>query len=748
MLDMSPDMVFILDDSGKFRFANTAAAALAGLTADAAVGKTFAGIFPRDVSQYLDKRVRLVFAKGEPVFDSPPFLLPPAQLWVDVLLFPMHRPDGSMEAVFVNIRDITERKLMERALRESEERFRQIVEQMPSPVVVMTPDGTVVMANSAFHEVLNLPSADAVIGKVNVFKEPIIGKLDLLDDIRRAFAGAVVQLPELALPLRRWVPAPRKESATDVVIDATVFPVYLRPGEVFQIVAIFRDVTERRRAELALRESDRKLRTQYKCFPVPTYTWQKVGDDFVFVDYNDAACEFTSGGVSRVLGKRLSEVFGNQPFVSEDMFRCIDQKTVIRKRSRFMFPLSKEERYLVLTYVFVEPDVVMVHTEDVTEREKTEAELRKAEHLESLGILAGGIAHDFNNLLAGIFGYIGLARELVKNNEKARDSLDKAMTVFGQAKSLTQQLLTFSRGGSPVRKLASISELLRDTAAFVLSGSNVRPELVLPEGLWACEVDAGQLSEVIHNCVINAQQAMPEGGVVTIGAENVAFDGHAGVPLPPGDYVRIYIWDTGVGISGEHLARVFDPFFTTKQKGSGLGLAIAYSVVRKHGGHIEISSKPGVGTEVRIYLPASAGAKPAPADAGAEIPPGHGRILLMDDEVFVRDAMASVLVSLGYTVETAAGGPEAVAAFIGAKNAGGAFDAVILDLTIPGGFGGKRVLAELLKVDAGVKAVATSGYSDDPVMAEPRKFDFRAALRKPFAIHDLAQTLQSVMRGA
>ncbi len=300
---------------------------------------------------------------------------------------------------------------------------------------------------------------------------------------------------------------------------------------------------------------------------------------------------------------------------------------------------------------------------------------------------------------------------------------------------------------APVRKLASISELLRDTSAFVLSGTNVKAELSLPDGLWECEVDTGQLSEVINNCIINAQQAMSEGGVVSIGAENVAVDAQAGIPLAPGNYVRICIRDTGIGIPRQHLARVFDPFFTTKQKGSGLGLTIAYSVVQKHRGHIEISSEPGAGTQVRIYLPASAaGAERAPADHSEAVPMGHGSILIMDDELFVLDAMAGVIRSLGYTVETAADSREAVRKFSDAKAAARGFDAVILDLTIPGGFGGKKALAEMRTIDSAVKAVATSGYSDDPVMAEPQSFGFKAALRKPFDIEELAQILQFAIK--
>jgi CheY-like chemotaxis protein/anti-sigma regulatory factor (Ser/Thr protein kinase) len=376
-----------------------------------------------------------------------------------------------------------------------------------------------------------------------------------------------------------------------------------------------------------------------------------------------------------------------------------------------------------------------------------EEEIRKAEHLEALGLLAGGIAHDFNNLLAGIFGYMGLARGFAKNNKDIKDNLDKAMVVFNQAKSLTQQLLTFSKGGAPVRRLASVSELLKDVASFVLSGTSVRPELLLPPDLWACEVDAGQLSEVFNNILINAQQAMPGGGVVTVAAENVRIPDEGRLPLKKGDYVKVAVHDTGIGIAKQNLTKIFDPFFTTKEKGSGLGLAIAYSIIRKHEGHIEISSEPGAGTTVTIHLPASGMQADRAAPQNGAIPRGRGRVLVMDDEAFLLDAMSSVLASLGYTVETSPDGKEAIRRYEDAKKSGAPFDAVILDLTIPGGFGGKHVLAEILEIDASVKAIATSGYSDDPVMSNPQDFGFRAAVRKPYTLEELGQTLYGVISG-
>jgi signal transduction histidine kinase/CheY-like chemotaxis protein len=432
--------------------------------------------------------------------------------------------------------------------------------------------------------------------------------------------------------------------------------------------------------------------------------------------------------------------------VVDAMTRCMNEKSVINLEAPHVFPITKTKKQLDVTYVFVEPDLVMVHTVDVTEKQKMEQEFRRAERLESLGLLAGGIAHDFNNLLAGVFGYIGLAREYGRENINVKDSLDKAMLVFGQAKALTQQLLTFSKGGSPVRKLASIGDLLRDMSTFVLAGSGVKPEISIPQDLWACEVDIGQLSEVINNLLINAQQAMPNGGTIDIAAENHTVHGHSLLPLANGRYVRISIKDHGVGIPQDQLNRIFDPFYSTKQKGSGLGLTIAYSIIKKHNGHIEIFSEAGAGTEARIYLPASHESILEAAHLPQEGRKyGHGRVLLMDDEVFLLDAISKIITSLGYNVTTASNGLEAVDLYLKARNSDTPFDAVILDLTVPGGMGGKKAMQEMKKADPRVRAIATSGYSEDPVISDPWTSGFKGALLKPYSIEELSSVLEKVI---
>jgi two-component system, cell cycle sensor histidine kinase and response regulator CckA len=744
-LEMPQDMVFIVDKSGKYVFVNNAAASSLDTAPDAMIGKSIRDFTPHDVARYLERHVDKVFETGEPFVNEMPFLLPPRHLWVYERMIPVRGASGEVLSVAIITHDITDQKLAENALRESEERFRQIIEQMPYPVEIFSPDGTAVMANSAFLDMMKIPSTDLIIGKFNLFSDPFIGQIGIADQVRKAFNGSTVFLSDMAFPLDKIDKKYCVGEKETIFLETTFFPVYLQPGELFHVVAIFKDVTERRLIEIALQENERKMRTQYKCFPLPTYTYQSTGDDFIFVDYNDAAIHFTAGGAQKLLGKRLSEIFRHDPKVIADMKRCLHEKTVFTVESPHVFPISKTEKYLNVTYVFVEPDLVMVHTVDVTEKQKMEREIRRAEHLESIGLLASGIAHDFNNLLAGVFGYIGLAREYGKANDNVKDSLDKAMLVFGQAKALTQQLLTFSKGGSPVRKLASIAELLRDMSSFVLAGTDVKPEFSIPEDLWACEVDTGQLSEVINNLLINAQQAMPDGGVIRIAAENLTVEDRRELRLGAGRYVEISIRDHGIGIPSDQLNRIFDPFYSTKQQGSGLGLTIAYSIIKKHDGHLDISSQVGVGTVARILLPASHESIKAAADPMENLIRGQGRILLMDDEEFLLDALAKIIRTLGYTVDTVHSGLDAIAMYRQAELSRNPFDAVILDLTVPGGMGGKQAMQEMHRLYPDVKAIATSGYSEDPVIADPTAFGFRGALRKPYSIEELSAVLDKVL---
>ena len=381
---------------------------------------------------------------------------------------------------------------------------------------------------------------------------------------------------------------------------------------------------------------------------------------------------------------------------------------------------------------------------DISERKRAEHELLRAQKLESLGVLAGGIAHDFNNLLTGILGNISLAKTLLPPGHKAAERLEAAATASTRAQELTRQLLTFSRGGAPIKKIASIAELLKDSVTFATRGSKVRCEFAVPENLWHVDVDIGQIDQVINNLVINAVQAMPDGGVLTVKAANLTVTGSPGLPLKKGEYVRIAIKDTGVGVPQEHLQKIFDPYFTTKEKGTGLGLASAYSVIRKHDGLMTVESEIGVGSAFTFYLPAT------PKVAVVEEPDeekslrGRGTILVMDDDVMILDLAGELLAILGYEAAFAKNGDVAVGMYKDALTDKRPFDAVVMDLTIPGGLGGKETVKRLLEIDPCAKAIVSSGYSNDPIMAEYEKHGFVGALPKPYNINDMGKLLKKI----
>jgi nitrogen-specific signal transduction histidine kinase/ActR/RegA family two-component response regulator len=382
---------------------------------------------------------------------------------------------------------------------------------------------------------------------------------------------------------------------------------------------------------------------------------------------------------------------------------------------------------------------------DITQRARLEDELLRASKLESVGVLAGGIAHDFNNLLTVMMGNLTLAMLDAQVMASAGKWLQEAERGALRARELTGQLLTFAKGGEPVRQAISLPELVREAAAFALHGSSVRSEITQASDLWPANADQGQIGQVVQNLVLNAVQAMPDGGVVRLNLQNEELEGDAVRAMSPGRYLRLTIADSGTGIRPEHLGRIFDPYFTTKQTGNGLGLATVYSIVRKHEGQVEVESELGRGTTFRIWLPAAAELRSV-ADAEPELVAARtGRILFMDDEEAIRDMTCALLTRLGYSVTAVNDGEAVIKAYKAAKQVCRPYDAVLMDLTIPGGMGGREAMQELLKFDPQVKGIVSSGYSSDPVMADYQEFGFRARVAKPYRVQDLAKALRTVL---
>ncbi len=388
---------------------------------------------------------------------------------------------------------------------------------------------------------------------------------------------------------------------------------------------------------------------------------------------------------------------------------------------------------------------VVVALRDITAQRRMEQELARAEKLESVGLLAGGIAHDFNNILTGVLGHVSLARQQLGAEAPALNHLDKAVGATRRAQGLTQQLLTFSSGGAPVRRLLHLEPLLREALGFALAGSGVRASTVIEPELWPVEADPGQLAQVLNNLLINATHAMPDGGELRTTVSKLRLESGHPAGLDAGPYLRLLFEDDGPGVPPEVAPHIFEPFFTTQSRGSGLGLATAYSISRQHGGWLGLGKGSLGGACFEWLLPASPGSIPeqrAP-ERGAE--PGVGRVLVMDDEEVVREVIEAMLSTLGYEVVVVNHGAAAVAAYRDAAEQGRPFAAVIMDLTVPGGMGGVEAMATLLELDPQVRGIVSSGFSDDPVMAEPARYGFSGVVGKPYRLAELSSALVRVL---
>lgn len=532
--------------------------------------------------------------------------------------------------------------------------------------------------------------------------------------------------------------------------------VYEEKGETDRILLAMSDITERKRAEEALAAEKERL----------AVTLWNIGEGVIVADVrgsivlmNRTAEQLTGWSATEAIGREITEVYRTEDESTRKP--CANPVAQIlhrgslrdRVRHRLLISRDRSERPLGETLAPVRDSrgdiigVVIVFRDLTTER-RIEEDLAKNERLESIGVLAGGIAHDFNNILTAIEGNIIVAKAHLKEDHKAFERLVEAEKAAYRARNLTRQLLTFARGGKPVKRVLNPGEIIRESTLFALSGSTIRPELVVPEDLWQIEGDVEQLKQVIHNLVSNADQAMPDGGRLVVSAENVVLGDDELVNLGGGRYVRLTVSDTGPGIPKEHLTKIFEPYFTTKQSGSGLGLTVAHSIVRDHGGSIEVDTRPGLGTRFMVYLPATSRIASPPPETRDHPVGGDERVLWMDDEEMIREVGSEMLRVLGYQGTFTRDGEETLSVFKQAIADGIPFQAVILDLTTVNGVGGVETLRRLLEIDHRVRAIVCSGYSNDPVLANYREYGFLGVLPKPFSLQDLDTQLRRVLMGS
>ncbi|MBL7177914.1 MAG: PAS domain S-box protein [Desulfobacteraceae bacterium] len=523
------------------------------------------------------------------------------------------------------------------------------------------------------------------------------------------------------------------------------------------------EALEIKRAKEALRESEERFRNVADF----TYDWEYwIGPDGHYI-YISPSCERITG--------YSPEWFVNDPGLFEKIVHPDDHSVVvshIREEQKQEEVFSIDFRIITRSgeELWISHNCQPVYgtdgnylgrrasNRDISKRKKMQEELLKAKKLESLGVLAGGIAHDFNNMLAAVLGKISIAQMETKPGTKAFELLTEAENAGMRAKGLTAKLITFSKGGDPFKQEVSIGEFVKDSVSSALSGSDIDSEFTIPDDLWPVNIDEVQMKHVIHNIVTNAVEAISGQGTIKVSCENVEIGEKDGLTLKAGKYVKISLKDQGYGIPEENLSKIFDPYYSTKEmgtdKGMGLGLSISHSIVKKHGGLITVESELGVGTTFFICLPESdLGLRNAGLGLERKLRTkkkpiiGKRKILVMDDEEMVRDVTAAMLSKIGYEVELAKEGSEAIEMYIKDKESDQSYDGVILDLTNKIGMGGKEAIKKLLEIDPDVKAIVSTGYSYDPIVTKFREYGFCGALTKPFSMDELGKTVRKVLEG-
>ncbi len=670
----------------------------------------------------------------------------------------VHQKTDEERLLLLSFIDITERKMAEKKQREDEEKYRSLYETSQDSIMILEPpDWSFTAGNPATIKMFQCETEEEFTSrqpwKLSPEYQPDgqISAIKAQEMIERAVQNGSNYF--------EWT----HNRLNGEVFPATVLlsRIEIRGKTVLQ--ATVRDITGRKQIEEELRthrfhleeivkdrtdeleESEKKYRTLVEQSHDGIYIYG--GNRFLFV--NDRVCDLTMRTRNELLGMDFSNL------LHPDDIEMINADGTIRDdfsevSNVFQVRLIRgdgEVRNIecsVRNLTYNGEDAILGVARDITTLKKLEDEQRKIEKLESLGLLAGGIAHDFNNFLTAIIGNISLARTMVEPGSDLYEILTSCEHAASKASSLPRQLLTFSRGGDPVMTRVSIAKLLRESTGFVLSGSNVTSEYSIADDIWSMIADREQIGQVISNIVINAYQAMPDGGCIHVSAENITIGENNAIAIPEGSYVMINITDEGYGIDENHLGRLFDPFFTTKQNGTGLGLSTAYSIIRKHRGHIKVETETGKGSIFKIYLPADStwpedNQKPEPKKLSA------GRILVMDDQELVRDTVLNMLRGLRYEVDLAADGDETIEKYKERMDSQERYDAVILDLTIPNGLGGVETMKELKNLDPDVIAIVSSGYSNAPVMADYSSYGFAGVMMKPYSISQLSDLLRDIL---
>jgi len=734
VFDLSGDAIFVLDVEGRFLDVNQVVCERYGYTRDEMLRRHVGDLNTPDHAPHYAGRMAKLRREGAVFFETVHQTKDGRRIPTEINSR-LIRGGGSTFIISI-CRDVTERVHSEEELRRSNSLLAGTLESTADGILVVDDKGKIASYNRKFLDMWQIPEDVAASGNDNLALSNVIGYL---------------KEPESFMKKVRELYNEKEAESFDVLEfkDGRVFERYSIPLKVDEKsvgrVWNFRDVTRRKRME-----------EEQQIF---TSLVENSTDLIGIASLNGKVFYLNKAGLKLVGLDSLGDVRRRriQDFALEKHLKPLQEMLVSLSKEGTWKGEARIRDFKTGTPIPIEfhsfvikddntgqPIALATISRDISERKKLEAEMARGDKLNSVGILAGGIAHDFNNLLTAIFGNITLAKIYANRQSEVYKRLEESEKAAERARDLTQQLLTFSKGGAPVKKTIALQELVKESANFVLRGSNVKCEFSFPADLWNVEADEGQISQVLNNIIINATHAMSGGGTVQMYCGNVVVD-QSDPLVAKGKYILISIMDHGTGITKKHLSKIFDPYFTTKKKGSGLGLSTSYSIVRSHGGHITVESFPGIGTTFKIYLPASEGGKTPDCAEEARFITGKGRILVMDDEEAVRDVTQGMLESLGYSVTLAKDGMEAIEIYKMAMASGAPFDSVLMDLTIPGGMGGMEAVRRILEIDSKAKAIVCSGYSNDTIMANYNSYGFRAVVPKPYSLKQLSSAISGVL---
>ncbi len=740
LLQAMPDLVFFKDAQGRFLLGNKTMEEILGLRQEEFIGKAESDLLPPDVAKGCRRSDAEAIKSGRPTRSEERFTDKNGEAgFLDVVKAPIYSTNGDLMGLVGVGRDITDYKRIEEELRRGEAKFRTLFDSAIDGLFIVDMEGYIINVNQTAHERLGYTKKEMISMQIFRLDHP-----DFRDKI-----------PERMAYLKKYgscvcESAHLRKDGTVMPVEVNVRIMDFDGNKVF--FAVIRDITERKKAEETLRRNEEFMRNVLDSVDEGFLV---IDPNFRVVSSNKAYCSWVDKCQDEIVGRHCYEIS------HKILIPCYEEGEDCAVKRAFETGLpctamhkhedSKGNILYVETKAFPLKDASGTTTaaietiRNITERYLLEAEQLKSQKLEAIGILAGGIAHDFNNLLQSVFGHISLAKLAARQPEGNVAALEEAEKALHLSVSLTNQLLTFSKGGKPMKKPVNLRSVIENAAKLALCGSRSEYLIDVDGNLWQTEADAGQIGQVIQNIVLNADQAMPEGGRLELraGNENITKDGNPMLPAG-GRYVRVVIKDSGMGIPEQHLAKIFDPYFTTKQKGSGLGLATTYSIIRNHGGVIDVKSEIGKGSIFSIYLPACDSQE---ATVLPTVPRTvrTGRVLVMDDEETIRLVVRQMLESLSHEVMVAEDGEDAIKKYSEAKRTGRAFDIVILDLTVRGGMGGDETVRKLKEIDPKVKVVVSTGYSDNPVASEYLSHGFVASLSKPYTIEALRNNLNNLL---